>query len=197
MPDLRRGLLFGAPAYALWGIFPLYWPLLEPAGAVEILAHRIVWSASRWSSILVALRRTPQLHGAPARPAHDAAAAAPPWSISFNWGGYIWGVNNDRVVETSLGYFINPLVTVLMGVLDPRRAAAAAPVGRDGRSPFVAVVGADRRLRSSAVGGARARLLASAPTGWLKKQAGVGAVESLTVETDGDDARSRWRTSCG
>ena len=59
MPDTRQGLLFGTDAYALWGLFPLYWPLLEPAGAVEILAHRIVWSSLTMTVLVLVLRRTP------------------------------------------------------------------------------------------------------------------------------------------
>ena len=59
MPDTRRGITFGAAAYVLWGSFPLYWPLLKPAGALEILAHRIVWSALTMIILVVVLRRTP------------------------------------------------------------------------------------------------------------------------------------------
>ena len=117
MTESRRGFLLGVAAYGIWGLFPLYWPLLEPAGAVEILAHRIVWSlrhdgpagarccaAPRWSA------RSPPT----AVPAGSWRSAA--CLITVNWAVYIWGVNNGHVVETSLGYFMNPLVTVLMGV---------------------------------------------------------------------------------
>ena len=117
MPDARRGLLFGVAAYAMWGLFPLYWPLLEPAGAFEILAHRVLWSCLTMFVLLLLLRRGPQLlaiwRDRRVRLLLTVAAVV----ISVNWATYIWGVNNDRVVETSLGYFINPLVTVLMGVL--------------------------------------------------------------------------------
>ncbi len=102
----------------MWGTFPLYWTLLQPGGAVEILAHRIVWSLFTMLLILVVWRRTPQLTAL----LHDRRKlliiTGAALVISVNWGGYIWGVNNGRVVETSLGYFINPLVTVLMGVLN-------------------------------------------------------------------------------
>ena len=117
VPETRSGLLLGVAAYALWGAFPLYWPLLEPGGALEILAHRIVWSAITMGLLVLALSRRAQLR----RILGDrrlvlllAVAAA---TITSNWTAYIYGVNNGRVVETSLGYFINPLVTVLMGVL--------------------------------------------------------------------------------
>src|ERR671913_121221 len=94
--ESRRGLIFGFAAYGLWGAFPLYFPLLEPGGAVEILAHRIVWSALVMALLVLVLAAV---------------------TITINWGTYIYGVTTERVVETSLGYFINPLVTVLMGVL--------------------------------------------------------------------------------
>jgi chloramphenicol-sensitive protein RarD len=112
----RRGYLFGTAAYLCWGLFPLYWHLLRPAGAVEVLAHRIIWSlvfisvvvtvGRRWRGV-GALLRTPRTAG---------LIAVGAVLIAINWGTYIYGVESDRVVETSLGYFINPLVTVLLGV---------------------------------------------------------------------------------
>ena len=116
--------------------------------------------------------------------------------ITVNWGGYIWGVNNGHVVETSLGYFINPLVTVLMGVAGARRAAAPAPVvrrraGRGRRRR------ADRRLRPAAVDRAAAGVLVRAPTAWPRRRPDVGAVESLTVETLLHRAGRARRTSSG
>ena len=117
MPDSRRGLVLGALAYTLWGTFPLYWTLLEPGGAVEILAHRIVWSLFTMILILVLWGRLPQLKALLADRRKVLILTGAAVVISFNWGGYIWGVTHGRVVETSLGYFINPLVTVLMGVV--------------------------------------------------------------------------------
>ena len=181
VPDSRRGLLLGASAYVLWGAFPLYWPLLEPAGAVEILAHRIVWSAITMLLVLVAWRRTSQLRAVVADRRAALLLTLAAVTISFNWATYIWGVNNGRVVETSLGYFINPLVTVLMGVvilqerLRPLQWAALGVAGLAvvvltldyGRPPWVALVLA----------------FSFGTYGLAKKQAGVGAVESLTFET--------------
>jgi chloramphenicol-sensitive protein RarD len=116
MSSSRRGYLYGVAAYLCWGLFPLYWRLLRPSTPVEILAHRIVWSfllllalvlvTRGWRRVAVLRhRRTLWLIG--------VAAVL----IAVNWGTYIYGVNADRVVETSLGYFINPLVTVLLGVI--------------------------------------------------------------------------------
>jgi chloramphenicol-sensitive protein RarD len=112
----RTGYLFGLSAYLLWGLFPLYWRLLRPAGAVEILSHRVVWSfivVVLIATVARGWRRVGALLRQPRKVALVALAAV---LISVNWGTYIYGVNSDRVVETSLGYFMNPLVTVLLGV---------------------------------------------------------------------------------
>lgn len=101
----------------MWGVFPLYWTLLEPSGAVEILAHRILWSLIVMVALSVALRRTSQLRAILRSPRLVALLTLASVVIAINWGGFIYGVNADRVVEVSLGYFINPLVTVLLGVV--------------------------------------------------------------------------------
>lgn len=179
--DQRRGLLLGIAAYGMWGGFPLYWPLLEPAGAVEILAHRIVWSMLTIGLILVVFRRTPQLRAILAHRRTFLLLAAAAAVITVNWATYIYGVNSGRVVETSLGYFINPLVTVLMGVfilgerLRPLQwvamgvaTLAVVVLTVDyGRLPYIALVLA----------------FSFGTYGLLKKTANVGAVESLAVET--------------
>jgi chloramphenicol-sensitive protein RarD len=111
----RRGTVFGIVAYLIWGLFPLFWPLLEPAGALEILAHRVVWSLVVVVGLLLvsgnAWRRLPRTR----RPLGLLSMAAV--LIAINWGLYIWGVNHHHVVETPLGYFVNPLVTVGLSVV--------------------------------------------------------------------------------
>jgi chloramphenicol-sensitive protein RarD len=102
----------------MWGLFPLYWPLLEPAGAVEILAQRMLWSAVVMGVAVTVLRRWRELRALPARIWALIAAAA--LFISINWGVYIYAVNNDHVVEASLVYFINPVVAVALGVITLR-----------------------------------------------------------------------------
>jgi chloramphenicol-sensitive protein RarD len=114
---LRRGYLFGFAAYACWGFFPLYFKLLRPAGPVEILAHRIVWSAVFMAIVLAVARRWRTLRELMRQPRAVGGIAIAAALIGLNWGTYIYGVNSDQVVETSLGYFINPLVTVALGVL--------------------------------------------------------------------------------
>jgi chloramphenicol-sensitive protein RarD len=179
--ETRKGFLLGVAAYGLWGLFPLYWPLLEPAGAVELLAHRMAWSAVTMVALVVLLRRWRRvravLRSRRARWLLLLAAAL----ISVNWGMFIYGVNSGQVVEVSLGYFINPLVTVLAGVVvlgerlrAPQWAAlglaAAAVVGLTlgvGSPPWIALT-----LAFSFAG-----------YGLVRKKADVGAIEGLTVET--------------
>jgi chloramphenicol-sensitive protein RarD len=108
-------LTFGATAYLLWGLFPLFFPLLEPAGALEILAHRMVWSLLVSAIVLTAVRGWRAIVGMPPRVWLLVLAGAV--LIAINWGIYIWAVNAGHVVDAALGYFINPLVTVLFGVL--------------------------------------------------------------------------------
>src|SRR3712207_3074020 len=114
MPEQRRGFFFGVAAYVLWGGFPLYWPLLEPAGALEILAHRVLWSLVTMALLVLLLKRTPHLRALVRDRRTFLILCIAAAVVTVNWATYIWGVNNGRVVETSLGYFINPLVTVLL-----------------------------------------------------------------------------------
>jgi chloramphenicol-sensitive protein RarD len=181
MTESRRGLLLGVTAYAIWGLFPLYWPLLEPAGAVEILAHRIVWSVVTMAVLVLALGRRATFRRILADHRVRRLLALAACLITVNWAVYIWGVNNGHVVETALGYFINPLVTVLMGVfiLGERlrrwqwvamgvAALAVVVLTVDyGRPPWVAVVLA----------------LTFGSYGLCKKQAGAPAIESIAYET--------------
>lgn len=113
----RRALASGVTAYALWGLFPLYWPLLRPAGALEILAHRIAWSFVFVSVALLAVRTPWAWARSVVRRTHLPRLVAASVLIAVNWLTYIWSVNAGLVVEASLGYFINPLVNVGLGVL--------------------------------------------------------------------------------
>lgn len=181
MSDLKRGYLFAGAAYGLWGLFPLYWKLLRPTGAVEILAHRFVWSFVLVAIIVVAGRKLAGIKTLTRKPRTLALIAAAAVVIAINWGTYIYGVNTDRVVETALGYFLNPLVTVLMGVLvlheKLRRlqwiaiavgASALAVITIDyGRLPWIALV----------LG------LSFAVYGLVKKQAKLPASDGLFAET--------------
>jgi chloramphenicol-sensitive protein RarD len=179
--DARAGFAMGAGAYALWGVFPLYFPLLEPAGPFEILAQRVLWSTVVMVGLVVVLRRTDALRAVLASRRTFLLLVVASFTISVNWATFIYGVNSGHVLETSLGYFVNPLVTVLMGVLvlgerlRPAQWGALALAGVAvvvltvdyGRLPFVAVLLA----------------LSFGTYGLVKKTADVGAVESLAVET--------------
>ncbi len=174
----RRGMAYGVAAYLLWGLFPLYWPLLKPAGALEILACRVLFSAVVIGALLAAQGRLGVVRHLGRVPLTRLCLAGA--VIGLNWGGYIWGVNHAHVVETSLGYFINPLVTVGLAVVvlheRLRRVQwyalgfgvlAVTVITVDyGRPPWLALL-----------------LAASFGTyGLVKKQVGVGAAEGLLVE---------------
>lgn len=105
----------GLGAYSIWGLFPAFFPLLAPAGPTEILAHRMVWTLVLMLGVLILTGRLHTLRGLPPRTWAMAGAAAV--LISVNWGVYIYAVNSGKVVEAALGYFINPLVSVLLAVL--------------------------------------------------------------------------------
>jgi chloramphenicol-sensitive protein RarD len=179
----RRGIAFGFGAYLLWGIFPLYFRLLKRSGAVEIVLHRVLWSlviclvliaATRaWGELKVILRSGRQVG------VLGTAAVA----LALNWGVYIYAVNSGQVVEASLGYFINPLVTVALGVLVLRerlRPTQWAAVGVGALAVAVLTVAYGRLPYIALILAASFGLY-----GLIKNRVGddVGAVAGLTTET--------------
>ena len=117
MSKYRLGLIYGFSSYTLWGLFPLYWPLLQPATPLEMVAHRSVWSlvfCVILLSISHQLRSTFALMISPGIFWRFALAA---FLISINWISYIWAVNNEQIVEASLGYYMQPILLVMMGIL--------------------------------------------------------------------------------
>ncbi|MFC0866346.1 EamA family transporter RarD [Sphaerimonospora cavernae] len=179
MPETRRGVLYGIAAYTMWGLFPLYWPLLKPSGAVEILAHRMVWSLAVVAAILAVRRHWSWFRTLTRRQIVLLTVAA--ITISLNWGTYIYAVNSGQVVESALGYFINPLVSVLFGVIVFRerlRTWQWAAVGLGGLAVLVLTFDYGRLPWIALV-------LATSfgVYGLVKKAAQVGSAESLTVET--------------
>jgi chloramphenicol-sensitive protein RarD len=181
MPDLRRGVFFGIAAYTMWGLFPLYWPLLKPSGAVEILAHRMVWSLVVVVAVLALRRHWAWVKEMVRQPKKLALLTLAAIFVTVNWGTYIYAVNTGHVVESALGYFINPLVNVLFGVVLLRErlrtlqwvavgfgALAVLVLTLDyGRLPWIALTLA----------------FSFGVYGLVKKKAGVAATESLAVET--------------
>lgn len=117
MEQRRLGLLFGVGAYVLWGFFPLYWPLLKPATPIEILAHRIVWSLVFCVLLLVFNKRIRHAIALLRSPRTLGMLTIAAIFLSVNWGVYIWAVNHNYVVESALGYYINPLVVIAFGVI--------------------------------------------------------------------------------
>ncbi len=102
-------------AYSTWGLLPIYWKLFGATPAIEVLSHRMIWSAVFLSGILLVQRRLDDLLALLRSPRQVLVLLLTASLLSFNWELYIYGVNSDRVVEASLGYYINPLVTVLLG----------------------------------------------------------------------------------
>ncbi|MFI9060316.1 EamA family transporter RarD [Streptomyces sp. NPDC053429] len=179
--EQRTGLLYGFGAYGMWGLVPLFWPLLKPSGAIEILAHRMVWSLVVVGVALLALRRWGWIADLVRRPRKLGLTALAASVISVNWGLYIWAVNNGQVVEASLGYFINPLVTIALGVLvlgERLRRAQWAAVGVGFAAVVVLAVGYGRPPWISLV-----LAFSFATYGLIKKKLNMGGLESLTAET--------------
>jgi chloramphenicol-sensitive protein RarD len=115
--ETRRGLAFGVAAYAFWGIVPLYWRLLRGVDPVEILAHRAVWGLGAFILIAVLLRALPEVRAALADRRAVGALAVSSALLAVNWGVFIYAVSIDHVLHASLGYFINPLVSVVLGMV--------------------------------------------------------------------------------
>lgn len=176
-----RGYLYGFAAYALWGFFPIYFKLLSPSAPVEVLAHRIVWSAVFVGLLLTIARHWRLVRRLVRQPRRLLGLAAASVLIGVNWGTFIYGVNSDRVVEASLGYFVTPLVTMLLGVLVLRehlRAWQWTALGVGAMA--VAVLTVDYgRLPYIALGLAGSFGL----YGLVKKKLGMPAVQGLFVET--------------
>ncbi|MFT4166717.1 MAG: EamA family transporter RarD [Microlunatus sp.] len=176
----RRGIAYGLAAYGLWGTVPLYWPLMAAAGPMEILAHRIVWSLVLAVLMLLVLRKrgwwrtvsTPRILGL-----LTLAAGL----IAVNWGLYIWAVNSGHVVEAALGYYINPIVSVLIGVLVLRERLVA------GQWVAIGLAGAAVIVLAIDYGQLPWVALTLAVSfgiyGLLKKQVNSGALETMTVES--------------
>ena len=175
------GLVYAALAYIAWGLFPIYFHMLARVDAFEIVMHRSLWSFVFVWTALVALRRLDWVPGVVRRPRLVAQFMLSAMLLSANWLLYVWAVNHGHVVEASLGYFVTPLVNVLLGtwVLEerPRRlqwlAVAVAACGvlwlalTLGRPPWIAL-----GLAGS-----------FGSYGLLRKTAPLGALEGLAVET--------------
>jgi chloramphenicol-sensitive protein RarD len=181
MSSPRSGVYLAASAYLIWGLFPIYFKQVRAAPPAEILAHRIVWSVAFLVGVLLVLRQWSWLGKAIRQPKVLGIFAASAVLLALNWLTYIWAVNNDRVVDSSLGYFITPLVSILLGQMFLHEklrkgqwgAVALAAIGVlwltvDARQlPWIAIVLA----------------ITFGSYGLLRKIASLGALEGLALET--------------
>jgi chloramphenicol-sensitive protein RarD len=175
----RAGLVAGLLSYVIWGLFPLFWPLVESAGTVEILAHRIIWSLAFLAIVLALTAGFGWVRTLGRRRLVQLCAAAA--LITVNWGVFIYAVNSDHVVDSALGYYINPLVSVALGILvlhehlRPRQRWAVALGAlavlvltiEYGQPPWIAMTLA----------------CSFGVYGLVKKQVGLEGTQSLAVET--------------
>lgn len=179
------GVLSAIGAYVLWGILPLYWKLLDAIPPHEVLAHRIVWCLVFMLIILLALGKfksfIEEVRGILTQPKQMISITIASFIISVNWYLFIWAVTNDRVIEVSLGYYINPIVTVILGVLVLKEKLSFWQT--------IAVVLAftgvlHMTVQFGSIPWAALTLAVSfAFYGLCKKIANVGAMTGLTIET--------------
>ena len=181
MSKYKIGLLYGVSAYVLWGTFPLYWPLLEPASPLEIVSHRAAWTSVFCILVLSYQKQLRQMFKLMETKRVFLRLTAASALISVNWLVYIWATNNGHVVEAALGYYINPLIIIAFGVLllkERMRRLQWFAVGLGfigvvvltfdyGRLPWIAL----------------ALAISWGSYGLIKKQLNLGAVEGLAIET--------------
>src|SRR3954466_3786938 len=177
----RSGLIAGIAAFGTWGLIPVYWKLLSALPAYEILAHRFVWTTVFLSGLLSWQRRWPELREAARSRRALLYCLASGIAISVNWFFFIWAVNVGRVIETSLGYFMTPLVNVLFGAVFLRERLT--------RWQFVSVILALVGVLNLTFGYGRFPWLAITLCvsfglyGCVRKQSGVRPIPGLFLET--------------
>ncbi|RNE49471.1 EamA family transporter RarD [Corynebacterium alimapuense] len=172
-------MIYGVLAYLLWGLFPAFFPLLLPAGPLEILAHRILWTAVLMSVVLAAIKGWGQLRNASR--GTWALLITAGLLISANWGIYVLAVNSDHVADAALGYFINPLLSILLAVVflgERLNRMQLLAVG-------IAAIGVIQLtfLSGQAPVMALGMALSFGFYGLVKKRVKVSAAASLTAET--------------
>lgn len=179
--ESTKGLIYAFTAYTVWGIVPLYWPKLQPAGPLEILSHRVVWSAVVLIIFLLATKRLLKALAILKNPKRAAYLAVGSILIAVNWGLFIWASVSGRILDSSLGYYINPLFSIGLGVVllkEKLRKLQWVAIG----VAVVAIIWLTVTLGSPPY-----VALALASTfglyGYLKKQANVEAIDSLFIET--------------
>lgn len=180
-PDSPRGICAALGAYLCWGLFPLFWRLLASVDAFELIAHRHVWSLAAVALLLFWRGGARELFGAFRRPALLGVTFAAGVFLTVNWLVFVWGVNHGRVIECSLGYFLQPLASVLVGRFAlgerlTRLQALALVVAASGVGLLV--------WRSGGVPWLALGIVASwAPYSLLKKRAALPALPGFALET--------------
>jgi chloramphenicol-sensitive protein RarD len=178
---MNKGIWNGLAAYAMWGFFPIYWKLLHEVPALQVIGHRISWSFILLIGVILFTKQWQEFRSAALVPKVIGVYALAGVLLSINWLVYVWGVNSGFIVETSLGYFINPLISVLLGVLFLRErlrtmqwvAVGLAAAGviyltfTYGRPPWIAL----------------SLAFSFGIYGFVKKMAPLGSLYGLTLET--------------
>jgi chloramphenicol-sensitive protein RarD len=181
MTKFNKGLLFGISAYLIWGLLPLYWQLVQEAGAYEILAHRGIWSLLLCVVLLALLKQIKSAYVMVRSSRTLSLLFLASGLLTINWGVYIWSVTVNRVVEAALGYYITPLINVTFGVMllrEKLRPLQWTAVGFAAVGVAILTVGY----------GALPWIALVLSISWgsyslIKKSLNLGALETLSVET--------------
>lgn len=180
MSEHKKGLLYGVLCYAIWGIFPLYWRLIDHVDSIEILAHRMLWSGVFMVTLFIGIRHL-RLRNHIHSPRQYLMLFLTGTLITFNWGLYIWAINHGYILQSSLGYYINPLVNVLLGYLFLHE--------RLNRAQTVALILALAGVLYFTIDYGHFPIISLALAfsfgiyGLMKKKMGLNATAALTVET--------------
>lgn len=180
-PPINAGLWAGVIAYTIWGIFPIYFKLTQTIPPMEILAHRILWSVPFGFLIILFRRQIGDVLAALKKPKTVFLLALASVSLAANWGVYIWAVQNDQIFQGSLGYYINPLMYVLVGVLFFNESLSKW----QGLAAILAGIGVLVLTIYGGVFPVISLFLATSFTiyGVLRKQIEIGAMPGLFIET--------------
>lgn len=177
----RMGLIAGLMAYTFWGAFPIYFKITQEASALEILAHRIVWSLPFAILIILLRRQWGELMRAIKIPRLVGLLSLAAAALSVNWGVYIWAVQNEQIFQGSLGYFINPLMFVLVGLIFFKEKLTKF----QGIAILLALIGVAILTIYGGVFPYISLILAGSfgLYGVIRKQVDVGAIPGLAIET--------------
>lgn len=178
---MNKNIGYAVGAFAIWGLFPIYWRLLHHVPPLQLISHRVLWSWLILFGVIIATRQWRALRRGAVTKRALLVYSGTAVLISINWLVYVWAVNNGFIIETSLGYFINPLISVLMGVLllgERLRPWQWLPIG-------LAAAGVAQLTFSYGAPPWIALILAGsfASYGLLKKTAPLGSLHGLTLET--------------